>query len=114
MSTDTEDSATTKIGPHVAERLWSEYQYRHGLCWNVAFKLTGAVVVIAILPYAKPDITKALQLWILPVPLVGIALTWFGIYMMKAELRRLDAVRTLYRDLQAKELGLPKEKSGFT
>ena len=63
-------------------------------------------------PLCEADVTKALGGWIVPVPLVGIVLTGFGIYMMRAELRRLDAVQN--QDLQAKELGLPNESSGLT
>ena len=100
--------------PTFADRLWKEYQYRHDLAWRVAFQLTGAVVLLAILPYAKPDVTAVLRVWVIPVPLVGVALTVFGIFMMKAELRRLDVVRTEYRILQEKELGIAVEGSGFT
>jgi len=114
MNSDAKGSPSTAIEAPVAGRLWGEYQYRHDLCWRLVFKLTGAAVVLAILPYAKPDVTKTVGGWITPVPLIGIVLTGFGIYMMRAELARLDAVRTLYRTLQAKELGLPNQSSGFT
>ena len=116
MTTGSEQdrSPLTTVEPSVAERLWSEYKYRHDLCWRVVFQLMGAAVVLTVLPYARPEITKALSAWIIPVPLVGIALTVFGLYMMRAELERLSVIRTRYRDLQEKELGIPQAYSGFT
>jgi hypothetical protein len=95
--------------------IWEEYKYRHDLCWRLVFQLTAAAVVLATLPYAKTEVTKAVGYWILPVPLIGVALTGFGSFMMKAELHRLDGIRTRYRDLQTHELGVEQKRaSTFT
>jgi hypothetical protein len=97
------------------ELLWSEYQYRHDLSWRVVLQMTGASVILASLPYANVTITKALGQWILPAPLIRIALTFFGCYIMEAELSLLDLVREKYRQFQQAQLGLDhKPTSGFS
>jgi hypothetical protein len=40
--------------------LWDQYKYHHGLCWNAVYKIVAVVIVLAVLPYVKPELTKLL------------------------------------------------------
>ena len=40
--------------------LWEEYKYRHDLCWRVLFRLTSAVVILAIVPYLYQKVVQGL------------------------------------------------------
>lgn len=89
--------------------LWEEYRYRHELCWRPRLQITTAVAVLSALPYVKPAITYALPFWILPVPLVGVALNVFGLPVMNREPSRFEDVKERYRELQHSQLGIPNE-----
>jgi hypothetical protein len=116
MTTDRSREPLWLADPKAAlEILWGEYEYRHDLSWRVVMQVTGAAVILASLPYANVTITKALGQWILPAPLIGLALTVFGWRMMEAELSLLDLIREKYRQCQHAQLGLDhKSTSGFT
>ena len=83
-----------------AEQLWSEYQYRHDLNWNLVFRLTTAIVILAIIPYTQDEVTRVLGYWVLLVPCLGLLLGGVGLAKLSGELRLLDNVRELYRTLQ--------------
>ena len=104
------DSAKAKL-----ELLWDEYKYRHDLCWRVVMQVTAGVVVLASLPYADLAVTNVLAQRILLAPLLGMGLTGFGWFVLKAELSLLDLIRDRFRPLQEQHLQLRhKSKSGFT
>lgn len=97
------------------ELLWGEYKYRHDLSWRVVLQVTAAAAILASLPYADVTVAKALGPWVLMAPLIGVALTAFGWFMMERELSLLDLIREKYRQLQREQLGLEHESmSGFT
>jgi hypothetical protein len=83
-----------------AEHLWNEYQHRHNLVWNLVFRLTAAVVVLAIIPYTQIAVMKRIGLWILGPPFLGFVLAIFGFFRVHSELKQLDHIRDLYRPLQ--------------
>jgi hypothetical protein len=79
--------------------IWDEYKYRHEHCWKLIFQITIAVVVIYIVPYIRDDVAGKLQYWIIVVPLIGIALTLFGLVRLRRELDLLDPIRNKHREL---------------
>jgi hypothetical protein len=88
----------TKLGR--AEHLWNDYQHRHNLVWNLVFRLTLAVGVLAIIPYTQVEIMKRLGGWILVPPFLGFVLALVGFLRVRREVKLLDHVRGLYRPLQ--------------
>jgi|SRR5215204_3713426 len=85
--------------------LWEEYKYRHDLCWRVMFRLTSAVIILAIVPYVYKSVFQTLPGWVLWVPaLLAVALTVFGIVLMKSELDVFRRVKDEYRDLKRDRL----------
>ena len=91
-------SVERKLGR--AEHLWNEYQHRHNLVWNLVFRLTVAVGVLAIIPYTQGAVMKRIGLWILVPPFLGFGLAIFGFLRVRSELKQLDHIRDLYRPLQ--------------
>jgi hypothetical protein len=83
-----------------AEHLWNEYQYRHDLVWNLVFRLTAAVVVLAIIPYTQETVMNEIGIWILAPPILGVGLAIFGWLRVHHELILLNHIRNLYRPLQ--------------
>lgn len=61
-----------------AEHLWNEYQYRHDLVWNLVFRLTAAVVVLAIIPYTQKEVMDEIGPWILAPSILGVVLAIAG------------------------------------
>ena len=88
--------------------LWEEYKYRHDLCWRVIFRLTAAIVVLAIVPYVYTDVVQSLQQevqsWLVLVPLLAVGLVIFGIFLIANELAALQRVKDEYRQLQKERL----------
>jgi hypothetical protein len=91
-------SVERKLGR--AEHLWNEYQHRHNLVWNLVFRLTVAVVVLAIIPYTQVEVMQRIGVWILVPPFLGVVLAIFGFRRVRIELKQLDHIRDLYRPLQ--------------
>jgi hypothetical protein len=87
-----------KLG--LAGHLWNEYQYRHDLVWNLVFRLTTAVVVLAIIPYTQVAVIDRIGWWILAPPFLGGVLAAVGSIRVDRELRQLDHIRDLYRAIQ--------------
>jgi hypothetical protein len=83
-----------------AEHLWNEYQHRHNLVWNLVFRLTVAVVVLAIIPYTQVAVMKRIGAGILAPPILGFVLALVGFIRVLRELEQLDHIRVLYRRLQ--------------
>jgi hypothetical protein len=84
----------------LAKNLWSEYQYRHDLVWNLVFRLTTVVVVLAIIPYTQVAVIDRIGEWIVAPPVLGVVLAIVGSVRVDSELRQLDHIRDLYRALQ--------------
>ena len=83
-----------------ADLIWDEYKYRHQHCWNTIFKLTLAVVAIAVLPFTQEKAVCALGGWILVLPALALALSSLGSVVVYRELRVLRAIRTRHRYTQ--------------
>jgi hypothetical protein len=76
--------------------LWDEVKYRHDLIWQRIFIFTTAVVVISIIPYAQPIVSKLLGNWILLAPLLATLLAIFAFVVMQYELSLLQRIATAY------------------
>jgi hypothetical protein len=93
-----------------AKLIWDEYKYRHEHCWKLIFQITIAVVIISIIPYSQEHIGKRLKEWIVLLPLVGCALTVFGLARLNGEMRILDKLRARHREIQSKLHGIEHGK----
>jgi hypothetical protein len=83
-----------------ANHLWNEYQHRHNLVWSLVFRLTTAVVVLAVVPYTQDKVTERMGGWILAPPILGVVLAIVGFGRVRREVKLLDQLRELYRRLQ--------------
>ena len=86
-----------------AKLIWDEYKYRHEHVWKLIFQITIAVVVISIIPYSQVHIGEKLKELVVLLPLLGFALTLFGLFRLDSELKILELVREKHRKAQ-KEL----------
>jgi hypothetical protein len=83
------------------EYLWDEYKYRHGLCWKAVYKIIAVVTLLAVLPYAKPEVTEALPSWMMLVPpIIGTLLAAFGVGVVNNELRLFSYIKVAHYVLQ--------------
>jgi len=85
--------------------LWDEYKYRHQLCWSAVYKVTIAVVALAVVPYAQYKLIEDLHLgkWVLLVPpLIGTILAGFGIKLVLNELDLFGKTKLAYVTFQNK------------
>ena len=80
--------------------LWSEYRYRHELCWKAILKIAIAVVTLVALPYAQDDLTALLGNFMLLPAGVGAALAGFGILVVRNELQLFGKIKLAYRIAQ--------------
>jgi hypothetical protein len=101
---DSESKETPSSNSYLkqADYLWKEYEYRHDLVWRLIFRLTTAVVILAVIPYIKEEITARLAGSILIVPFLAFALALFGVLVMMNELELLGRIKAKYRELQNK------------
>ena len=82
------------------DRLWDEYKYRHQHIWNTVFKLTGAVVLVSIVPYTNREVV-CVSNWFAVAPLaVAIGLALLGLARMTREVDILMEVRAEHRRQQ--------------
>jgi len=86
--------------------LWTEYEYRHDLCWRTVLQLTAAVTILVSLPYTNESIAIRIGKWILALPTLACALVLFGYLMMLSELAALDRIRVNYRKLRTRYMGI--------
>ncbi len=79
--------ATQQVTPSTEQLsyLWNEYKYRHGLCWKAVYKIVAVVVVLTVLPYARPDVTKLLGYWMVIPSLLGTLFAAFGVFIVNNE-----------------------------
>jgi hypothetical protein len=99
-----------------AEYLWTEFQYRHDLIWNLVFRLTIAVVLLGIIPYTQSQLIEGLgeflSLGVLAPPLLGAVLALVGFNRIRHELKQLAYIWGHYRPLQDHLLDIPfRQKS---
>ena len=84
-----------------AKLIWDEYKYRHEHCWKLIFQITIAVVIISIIPYSQVHVGERLKERIVLLPLVGFALTLFGLARLNGEMKILDKLRIRHREIQS-------------
>lgn len=89
-----------------AKLIWDEYKYRHEHCWKLIFQITIAVVIISIIPYSQVHVGERLKEWIVLLPLVGCALTIFGLARLNGEMKILDKLRIRHREIQSELHGI--------
>jgi hypothetical protein len=80
--------------------VWGEYVYRHDLCWRAVYKVTFAVVALAIVPYPKEDLTRALGVGALIPPLIAAVLAAFGILVVHNELKIFAKTKLAHHSMQ--------------
>jgi hypothetical protein len=94
-----------------ADLLWEEWKYRHDLFWKSLFRWAGAVVVLWVVPFLKPEIFK-FRPWIaLIFPAAAIILSLFSAWILGAEQGRLAMVSKKYDELRKEFLPprMPKD-----
>ena len=113
MSNNQNSDNNTQCGSGAIESaklIWDEYKYRHEHCWTLILQITIAVVVISIIPYSQVHVGERLKEWIVLLPLVGCALTVFGLARLNGELKILDKLRTRHRKIQSESHGIEYRK----
>jgi hypothetical protein len=90
------DANEVSTALQLAQHFWTEFKYRHDLIWQRIFRLTAAVVLISIIPYAQPIVTKLLGNWILLAPALATALSVFALSVMRHELSLFERIATEY------------------
>ncbi len=94
--------ATQQVTPSTEQLsyLWNEYKYRHGLCWKAVYKIVAVVVVLTVLPYARPDVTKLLGYWMVIPSLLGTLFAAFGVFIVNNELRLFAKTKVAHHCLE--------------
>ena len=96
------------VGDIEEEKLiWDEYKYRHTHIWRTVFSLTGAMIILSIVPYVNIKLICELPyptgcVFIIP-PIIGMGLWLLGFLRIKKEMKLLKKVKKLHRKRQ-KEL----------
>jgi hypothetical protein len=65
--------------------LWTEYRYRHELCWQAIYKLIVAVIALGVIPYLpqlKNNVMKSFEMWLIVPPVVAMGLAGLGIFVV--------------------------------
>lgn len=84
------------IALQLAQHFWTEFKYRHDLMWQRIFRLTVAVVLISIIPYAQPIVAKLIGYWILIAPLLATALAGFAFSVIRHEPKLFERIASEY------------------
>lgn len=82
------------------DRIWQEYKYRHEHIWATIFKLTLSAALISVIPYVHREIACVLGFAVLLLPVLAFSLCVFGYARLDRELRALDLVKKMHRELQ--------------
>ena len=85
----------------IVKYLWEEYKYRHDLIWRLIFRLTFAVVILAVVPYGYSNVVLALGKRALFVPAIAPALIVLSFFLMFKELSLFKNIANKYEELQA-------------
>lgn len=97
-----EERSTTvhEVPLDVLSYLWHQYEYRHEMCWRAAYKVTFAVVTMAIVPYVKSDLIRLLGCGALVPPFIAICLAILGYMFANNELRLFGETKVAYYGMQ--------------
>jgi hypothetical protein len=101
--------------PEQLNYLWDQYKYRHGLCWKAVYKIVAVVIVLAVLPHAKKELTASTSLgnWMLVPPIIGALLAAFGVFVVNNELRLFSQVKVAHNALQKRFFERFLERDAF-
>lgn len=84
--------------------LWEEWKYRHDLFWKLLFRWAGAVIVLWVIPFLKPEIFK-FRAWVaLIFPAAAFILSLFSAWILGAEQGRFSMVNKKYDELRVEFL----------
>jgi hypothetical protein len=97
---DTSNQEVTAPDQERLSYLWDQYKYHHGLCWKAVYKIVAVVIILAVLPYAKPELTRVLGRWMLVPPLIGTLFAAFGVFVVNNELRLFAKAKVAHHSLQ--------------
>ncbi len=75
------------------EILWNEWKYRHSVYWNLLFRFGGAIVVLWVIPFVRPEVFAPWRGIASLFPLTALALSVFSTWLLAAEQSRLSAIR---------------------
>jgi len=100
MSSESKEASGCTPTSQQLTYLWTEYKYRHELCWKAVYKVVAAVIALAVIPYAYTLLTKDLRGWMLVPPAIGTVLAVFGIFVVNNELRLFAKVKIAHHNLQ--------------
>jgi hypothetical protein len=90
--------------------LWTQYKYRHELCWQAIYKITVAVILLGIVPYimnryVSDELMKLVRGWLWVPPVLAMCLAAFGILVVNNELRLFAATKLAHYRLENQLLG---------
>jgi len=85
--------------PEDLKYLWTEYKYRHELCWKAIYKLAAVVVALGILPYAHERLTALVGGAMLVPSVIGTLLALFGVFVVNNELRLFAYAKVAHNHL---------------
>lgn len=105
MVDQVEESPPDEPRLEVVNYLWSEYRYRHELCWNAVLKISLAVLTLVAIPYVRNELTAQLGHWMLVPAAIGTGLAMFGIKVVRNELDLFAKIKLAYRIVQNRLLG---------
>ena len=90
--------------------LWTQYKYRHELCWHAIYKITVAVIGLAVVPYiletyVNDKLIETVSSWLVVPPVIAIGLACLGIFVINNELRLFAATKLAHHRLEDQLLG---------
>jgi hypothetical protein len=106
MQSESELDPSVEAAQHVPDNFqllqhfWDEYKYRHGKCWEVVYKVGGAVFALGAIPYAPPAKGLHYALLVSTPAALGTCLAMFGWVFACRELRLFDDSANTYIDLR--------------
>jgi hypothetical protein len=90
--------------------LWTQYKYRHELCWQAIYKITVAVILLGLVPYivetsVSKEVMKVIRSWLVIPPVLAMCLAALGILVVNNELRLFAATKLAHYRLESQLLG---------
>ena len=90
--------------------LWTQYKYRHELCWQAIYKITVAVISLGIVPYIVKtsvdyELVKLVRNWLVVPPVLAMSLAGLGIFVINNELRLFAATKLAHYRVENQLLG---------
>jgi hypothetical protein len=90
----------------VVSYLWQEYQYRHDMVWQLAFRITAVAAALLIAPFlADVWVVRAVGNGLAGLPILAIVVILGGWFTLGSELPRLKLIRSAYQGAQVRVLG---------